>query len=285
MIAPPRCPVVMGTVRVEPGLWEIYLERGGAVFDTAYHYGAETERAVGRLVERLGIRDRITILGKGAHSPNCFPEVVASQLDESLDNLRTSHVDLYLLHRDNPDVPIAEFADVLHREVVAGRARTIGASNWTRARYEAFNDYAASHDLTPFTVLSNQLSLAEMQEPVWEGCLRADAAWHARTQTPLLAWSPQARGFFAGRPDDDELRASWITPANVERRARADELARRMNALPVTVALAWVLGQPFPVQVVVGPRDASELDACLASLDIALTDDDRRWLEAEETAG
>ncbi len=58
-----------------------------------------------------------------------------------------------------------------------------------------------------------------------------------------------------------------------------------MNALPVTVALAWVLAQPFPVHAVVGPRDASELDACLASLDIALTDDDRRWLEAEETAG
>ena len=87
-----------------------------------------------------------------------------------------------------------------------------------------------------------------MLEPVWEGCLRADTAWHERTQTPLLAWSAQARGFFAGRPEDDELRASWLSPANVERR-RAGRTARAPDErLPVTVALAWVLAQPFPVR-------------------------------------
>lgn len=273
-------PIVMGTVRAEPRLWERYLERGGIAFDTAHHYGAQTERAVGALVQRLGIRSEIVLVGKGAHSPDCYPDVVAPQLDETLAHLRTDYLDLYLLHRDNPDVPITEFAEALHREVAAGRALSVGASNWSSERYRAFNDHATAEGLTPFSALSNQLSLAEMREPVWEGCLRADVGWHEQTSTPLLAWSAQARGFFAGREEDDELRASWLSPANLERRRRCEDLATRLGVAPAAVALAWVLAKPqtFPV---VGPRDEPELEVCLASLRIELTGDESRWLALE----
>jgi aryl-alcohol dehydrogenase-like predicted oxidoreductase len=114
-------------------------------------------------------------------------------------------------------------------------------------------------------VLSNQLSLAEMLEPVWAGCLRADLAWHERTQTPLLAWSARARGYFSGRRRDREVRRSWQSRENEERRRRAEELALRLRVPTATVALAWVLAQRFPTLAVVGPRDGEELDACLAA--------------------
>ena len=275
--------LVMGTVRIEPTLWETFVERGGTCFDTAYYYGEGTERAVGAFVERHGLRERLVVVGKGAHTPTCAPEHVAPQLSASLERLRTDYLDLYLLHRDDPDVPVSEWARTLHEHVVAGRIRRIGASNWTVERYEAFNDYAARSGLTGLTVLSNQLSLAEVLEPVWAGCLSAfDAAtraWLERTQTPLLAWSAQASGFFAGRDDGHEVRTSWLSEANAGRRRRAEELAARLGVPPVAVALAWVLWQPFPTFAVVGPRSLGELEACLAALDVELGEDKRRRLE------
>ena len=266
--------LVMGTVHVEPALWEAFVAAGGTCFDTARHYGDETEDAVGRLLERLGIRDSIVLVGKGAHTPDCRPEVVAGQLDRSLELLRTDRVDVYLLHRDDPAVPVGEFVDALDAEVRAGRAAAVGVSNWTAERFEAFNTYAAREGRTPAVLLSNQLSLAEMLEPMWAGCLRADDAWHERTQTPLLAWSAQARGFFSGRPEDDELRASWLSEENRARRSRAEALAEKLGVPAVAVALAWLLDRPFPTLAVVGPRDHGELADCLAALDVELDEEE-----------
>jgi aryl-alcohol dehydrogenase-like predicted oxidoreductase len=261
----------MGTVRAKPDLWEAFLEAGGTCFDTARHYGDKTESALGHLVERRGIRNEIVLVGKGAHTPHCRPEAVAPQLDRSLELLRTDRVDLYLLHRDDPAVPVGEFVDAVDAEARAGRVRAVGVSNWTAERFEAFNAYAASQARTPATVLSNQLSLAEMLEPVWDGCLRADIGWHERTQTPLLAWSAQARGFFSGRRRDREVRRCWDSRDNRGRRRRAEALAKPLGVPPVAVALAWVLAQRFPTLAVVGPRDRDELAACLAAPEIALS--------------
>jgi aryl-alcohol dehydrogenase-like predicted oxidoreductase len=266
--------LVMGTVRVEPALWEEFLAAGGTCFDTARHYGDDTEAALGKLLERLGIRDSVVLVGKGAHTPNCRPEVVAPQLDRSLELLRTDRVDVYLLHRDDPSVPVGEFVDAVDAEVRAARAAAVGVSNWSAERFEAFNAYAAREGRAPAVLLSNQLSLAEMLEPVWAGCLRADTGWHDRTQTPLLAWSAQARGFFAGRPEDSEMRASWLSEENRARRSRAEELAGRLGVPAVAVALAWVLARPFPTLAVVGPRDRDELDACLAAARVELDNDE-----------
>jgi aryl-alcohol dehydrogenase-like predicted oxidoreductase len=146
--------------------------------------------------------------------------------------------------------------------------RALGASNWTCERYESFNEAAGRRGATTFSMLSNQLSLAEMLEPVWKGCLRADSTWHERTQTPLLAWSAQARGFFAGREPDGELRRSWLSPQNLERRDRAERLAARLGVSPVAVALTWVLTRPFPTWAVVGPRSRRELNTCLEALQL-----------------
>jgi aryl-alcohol dehydrogenase-like predicted oxidoreductase len=262
--------IVMGTVRPEPTLWERFLAAGGNCFDTARHYGDESEGGLGRFLERSGARDEIVLVGKAAHAPDCRPDAVAPELDRSLELLRTDRLDLLLLHRDDPAVPVGEFVDALDAEVRAGRTRAVAVSNWTTERFEAFNAYADSHGRARAVVLSNQLSLAEMLEPVWAGCLRADPAWHERTGAPLLAWSAQARGFFAGRPADEEVRRSWLSPVNAERRGRAEWLGRRLGVAPVSVALAWLLARPFPTWAVVGPRDRRELDACVAAADLEL---------------
>src|SRR5207248_4844971 len=128
---------------------------------------------------------------------------------QSLERLQMEYVDIYMLHRDNPAVPVGEFIDVLNEQVRAGRMRVFGASNWSIERIEAANAYARANGLAGFGAASNNFSLARMIEPVWAGCISASdpvsRAWFTETQMPLMPWSSQARGFFTdrARPDDE----------------------------------------------------------------------------------
>ncbi len=272
-------------------MFDDFFERGGTLFDTAYIYGGGAcERLLGQWIENRGIRERVVILDKGAHTPYCTPEDLTRQLLESLERLRTGYVDLYVLHRDNPEIPVDAFIDELDAHRRAGRIRAFGASNWTLERVAAAQEYARSRGVQGFAALSNNFSLARMVEPPWDGCLSAsDAAsraWLTQTQLPLLPWSSQARGFFSGRarPDDRsdaELARCWYSDDNFERLARATELARQRGVTPIAVALAYVLCQPFPTFPLIGPRALSETRTSVAALDIELTPDDLRWLNLE----
>ncbi len=274
-----------------------FYEKGGNTFDTAFIYAnGLCERLLGQWVKNRGVRESAVIITKGAHTPFNTPDAVNSQLPQSLDRLQTDYADLYLLHRDNPAIPAGEFISVLNDHLRAGRIRAIGASNWTIARIEEANAYAAAHGLTGFAVMSNNFSLARMVEPVWAGCLSAsDAdsrAWLTRTQMPLLPWSSQARGFFTERaaPDDfsdPELARCWYSDDNWERRRRAVALAKERGVRPINIALAYVLNQPFPTFPLIGPRALTETRTSLPGLAVTLTPGELRWLngEAETPAG
>ena len=110
------------------------------------------------------------VIGKGAHTPLCYPEMIGKQLTQSLDRLQTDHVDIYFMHRDNPDVPVGEFVDAMDREVKAGRIRgPFGGSNWTMQRMDEAIAYAERTGKQKPGALSNNFSLAEMLEPIWAG--------------------------------------------------------------------------------------------------------------------
>ncbi len=271
-------------------LCDAFYEAGGNVLDSAWLYGhGRCDRLFGQWMESRGVRDDIVLIGKGAHSPLTYPDVIARQLTESLDRLKTGIIDFYFMHRDNPDVPIGEFVDAMDAELRAGRIRVYGGSNWTRERMDAAFAYAEKNRRHPPGALSNNFSLAEMVHPVWAGVLAAsDEAWKAwlrRRQIPLFAWSSQARGFFterAGRDQrgDPELVNAWYSETNFARRDRAIEMAKRLGRTPLQVALAYCLHQDFPVIPLIGPLALSELEDSLRAVDIALTPEDVRWLEA-----
>ena len=273
-------------------LLDAFYEKGGNLFDTAFHYGAgKSEKFFGDWHTSRGLaRDSFVVIGKGAHSPLCYPDVIGTQLDQSLERLATDHVDVYFMHRDNPDVPVGEFVDALDAEVRKGRIRgPYGGSNWTRERFDEALAYAARSGRTAPAALSNNFSLAEMQKPIWAGCVAAsDEAWKAwlkARQIPNFAWSSQGRGFFtdaAGRDrrDNSELVETWYSERNFVRRDRAVELAARLGRKPIHIALAYVLAQPFEVVPLIGPRGLAELEDSLSALDIRLTPDEVAWLEA-----
>ncbi len=270
---------------------DAFFERGGNAFDTAYVYGnGKHETLLGQWVANRGVREQVVILDKGAHTPFCTPEDLTRQLLISLERLQTEYVDIYMLHRDNPQVPVGEFVDVLNEHQRAGRIRIFGGSNWTIERIEAANAYAAQHGRQGFSAISNNFSLARMVQPPWEGCLSASTpefrAWLTQTQMPLFPWSAQARGFFLDdtSPEfnaDPERVRSWFSEDNFERLRRARELAKRYNVLPINVALAYVLHQPFPTFPIIGPRTLRELLTSLPALSLHLTADELRWLNLE----
>jgi aryl-alcohol dehydrogenase-like predicted oxidoreductase len=129
-----------------------------------------------------------------------------------------------------------------------------------------------------------------MVEAPWNGCIASAAAksreWFRRTQLPLMPWSSQAQGFFAGlaapgKLDNKDLVRCWYADDNFERLKRATELAGKRGCIPTNIALAWVLNQPFPVFPLVGPRALHEVTTTMDALDISLTPEEMAWLNLE----
>lgn len=280
-----------GTMPHAAAMFDDFFERGGNAFDTAYIYaGGRPERLLGRWLQQRGVRSETVVLAKGAHTPFCTPAFLDAQFRESLDRLQTGYADIYLMHRDNPDVPVGEFVDVLNEHHRAGRLRAFGGSNWTLPRLREAREYAQRKGLQGFTCVSNNFSLARMIDPVWDGCVSANdtdfKAWLAETGTALLAWSSQARGFFTDRAhpdkkDDVELVRCWYSEDNFRRRERAMELAREKQVEPINIALAYVLNQPVNAFALVGPRIIAETASTLGGFPLKLTPDEMAWLNLE----
>jgi predicted dehydrogenase/aryl-alcohol dehydrogenase-like predicted oxidoreductase len=279
---------------------DAFVEAGGTCFDTAHIYsGGQSEALLGQWIAARGLREDIVVLGKGAHTPDCNPKAIGTQLDISLDRLQTSYLDIYCLHRDDPEVPVEQWIDTLNGEVDAGRIKVFGGSNWTAERIDAANSYAAANSLQGFSVLSNNFSLARMENPVWDGCIASSTdpfrQWHEAQNFPLMPWSAQARGFFldwgtqglassrhGADPTDSEMQRVWASPENMQRRDRAFELAAQMDVPAIQIALAYVLHQSFPCFALIGPRNVMQLQDSLAASRIALTAEQVAWLDCRD---
>ncbi|MHA7962561.1 aldo/keto reductase [Paenibacillus sp. CAU 1782] len=277
---------------------DAFFAIGGNSLDTAHIYcGGQSEEVIGRYMKERGNRDKLIIMTKGAHHDQFGPRVnrdaINKDLADSLERLQTDFVDLYALHRDDPDTPVEVIVDALNEHVQAGTIGAIGVSNWTWRRIEEANAYAANKGLRGFTFSSPNLSLAKANEPFWAGCVSADAetlAWHQSVQLPLLSWSSQARGFFTGRftpevRDNSDLVRVFYSDANWERLARARELAEQKGATAIQIALAYVLNQPFPTCALIGAQSAEELQSCHEGSSIQLTQSELEWLEGAVEKG
>jgi aryl-alcohol dehydrogenase-like predicted oxidoreductase len=273
-------------------LADTFLELGGTLFDTARAYGEAESVLRAVLAER---RDQAVVLTKGGHHvPRRFlggvrrrvtPTEIAADLRASLDTLATDAVDVYLLHRDDPRLPVGPVVEALNEHVRDGRIGAFGVSNWTPERLDEAHAYAAERGLRGPEASSPQLSLLVWTEPPWLDCVTArDAAslvWHARTQTPLLAWSPLGAGFFSGGGDPAVVRV-YETEANRRRRRLAEEVGRPHGATAAQVALAWLWARPFPVVAVVGPQTVAELREAVDATRLTLTEDELARLDGVE---
>ena len=309
-VTKPVARLIQGTVMIGSdkldysfGLLDDILALGGNTFDAAHIYGnGDNERTLGRWLAVRGVRDQVVIITKGAHHnqdrPRVTPFDITADLHDSLARLRTDYVDLYLLHRDDPAVPVGPIVEVLNEHLAAGRIHAFGGSNWSHHRIAEANAYAAAHGLTPFAVSSPHFSLAIQVKEPWANCISltgpasAEARrYYAEQGMPLLTWSSLAGGFFSGRFRPDNLDSftayldklcvqSYCYPDNFARLERTRELAHARGVTLAQVAMAYVLAQPFAVFPLVGCANGAEYAANAAAFDVALTPAEVAWLES-----
>jgi aryl-alcohol dehydrogenase-like predicted oxidoreductase len=271
-------------------------------FDTAHVYGnGDVERAFGRWVNERGIRDKLVILGKGAHHnedrKRVTPWDISADIYDTLARMQLDRLDLYLLHRDNPEVPVGPIVEILNEHHAAGRIGAFGGSNWSHLRVQEANAYAAAHGLKPFAASSPNFSLADQIQPPWEGCIsisgprNQDArAYYAEKQTPLFTWSSLAGGFFSGRLRRDNIATfesyldklavtSYAVEANFQRLDRVQQLAEERGMSIPQIAMAYVMSQPLNIFALVGCQTGDEFRANMAAADLRLTPEECAWLD------
>lgn len=308
-VTKPVARLIQGTVMIGSdkfdysfALLDDILALGGNTFDAAHVYGnGDNERTLGCWIEERGVREQIVLITKGAHHNRdrhrVTPFDITADLHDSLARLRTGYIDLYLLHRDDPSVPVGPIVEVLNEHLAAGRIHAFGGSNWSHHRIAEANAYAAAHGLTPFAVSSPHFSLAVQVKEPWDNCvtLTGDAnaaarAYYQANNIPLLTWSSLAGGFFSGRFQPDNLESftayldrlcvqSYCYPENFARLERTQTLAAQRGVTVAQVAMAYVLAQPFTIFPLVGCANGAEYAANAAALDVVLTPAEIAWLE------
>lgn len=313
-IGKPVSRLVQGTIMLSEAdlagsfaLLDAVWAAGGTAFDTAHSYGAgEKERILGRWIAERGIRERVVILDKGAHPEagrdrRVTPEDITADLLESLERLGTDYIDLYVLHRDDPEVPVGPLVEILSEHCRAGRIHAFGGSNWAYERVREANEYAAAHGLVPFAVSSPNFSLAEQVRPPWKGCLsvsgRQGAAarrWYREQGMPLFTWSSLAGGFFSGRfsrtnlaeftaPIDQVCIEAYAYEENFRRLDRAREMAEARGLSIPQVAMAYVANQADDdIFALVGCANGDEFRQNAAALDLELTPQELAWLDLRD---
>ena len=275
-------------------MFDHFFSQGGNVFDTAYIYNeGKSDLYLGSWIDARGLREEVVVLGKGAHTPDCTPDKIRPQLDETLSRMSASYLDIYCLHRDNEDLPVEGFIDTLNELKDEGLVSVFGASNWSLKRFKEANDYALSTGKEPFTVLSNNFSLAHMNNPVWPGCFSCSEDDYLKyltdNQISIFPWSSQARGFFldtqeftalahVADPNREEQDRVWGSADNLERRKRCFDLAAEKDVDPIQMALAFVLNQDFPSFPLIGPRNFFETESSLQATQIEVSSKEISWL-------
>jgi 1-deoxyxylulose-5-phosphate synthase len=288
----------LGCMRLSPereldscAILDTYLDGGGNLLDTAEVYGlGESETAIGNYFRQSGRRADACIVTKGCVEP-CLvrPDYIRAAIQRSLERLQIDRIDIYLLHRDDPSVPVSELVDVLNEAAAAGYIHAFGGSNWSTIRLAEANRFAATKAMRGFCASSPHLGLATPREAWWEGCTHAtpdDLRWYREQQMAVIGWSTQCRGFFAKEPVADtaylaELIRVYYSRANLEKRRRLQALADRYGRTPGQLAVAYVLSLDAPTVALVGPLSVAELSSLMLADEITLSPGDRAWLDLE----
>jgi len=270
------------------------VEAGINFFDTANVYSdGSSEEITGRALKELTRRDEVVIATKvhgrmhpGPNGAGLSRKAILTEIDNSLRRLGTDYVDLYQIHRFDPDTPVEETVEALHDVVKAGKARYVGASSMWAWQFATMLHTAELHDWTAFVSMQDHYNLLNREEEREMLPLCADRG------IGVLPWSPLARGRLA-RPWGEETRRSQtdrfgktLYDVSDSDRAivdRVGELAEKRGVPRAQVALAWLLHQPAVTAPIVGTSKPEQLSDAVAAVDIDLSDEEVTALEEPYT--
>ncbi len=264
------------------------VELGVTFWDTANVYClGSSEEIVGRAITTFSRREDVVLATKlhfpmhdGPGGRGLSRKAVMEQIDASLTRLGTDYVDLYQIHRFDPETPVEETMEALHDVVKAGKARYLGASSMWAWQFAKLQHVARSNGWTPFVSMQDQYNLLMREEEREMFGLLADQG------VGSIPYSPLAKGRVC-RPWGERTARMDVDP--IGRRYDIDEDAPIVDAVQriaaqrgvpmAQVALAWVLRHPVVSAPIVGATKAHHLSDAVAALELTLSDDEVTALE------
>ncbi len=259
------------------------LEAGINVFDTANVYSAgSSEEITGRALKDFSRREEVVLATKvngrmrpGPNGAGLSRVAIMTEIDASLTRLGTDYVDLYQIHRWDPQTPIEETVEALHDVVKAGKARYIGASSMYAWQFATAQHVADRGGWTRFVSMQNHYNLIYREEEREMLPLCADIG------VGVLPWSPLARGRLTrdwdattARTETDEFGASLYRAEDESIVDTLTEVASRRSVPRAQVALAWLLAQPTVTSPIIGASKPHHLSDALAAVDLQLSEDE-----------
>ena len=270
------------------------LELGINFFDTANMYSRGVgEEVLGRALHDFTRREEVVVatkvffpMGDKPNQRGLSRVHIMNSIDASLRRLGTDYVDLYQIHRWDPETPIEETLEALHDVVKSGKARYIGASSMYAWQFAKALYLADLHGWTRFVSMQNHYNLIyrEEEREMLPLCLDQGIG--------VIPWSPLARGFLAGnrsragggetiRSKTDGYAAEmYYQAADFVVADRAAQLAQQRDVSSAQIALAWMLHQPAVTTPIIGASKMQHLEEAVAALEIDLSADERTFLEA-----
>ena len=272
--------------------FEQAIELGITFWDTANVYQAGTsEEVVGRAIKRYSRREDIVLATKvfgrmhdGPGGQGLSRKAIMEQIDASLTRLGTDYVDLYQIHRFDPESPVEETMEALHDVVKAGKVRYIGASSMYAWQFAKLQHAADLGGWTRFVSMQNQYNLLRRQDE------RELMAMCGDMGVGLVPYSPQGKGRLARPWGEQSLRStvdkivqSFDSPLDEPVVDAVQRVAEARGVTMAQVALAWVLANPIVSSPIVGATKPHHLPEAVAALDLQLTEDEVRALEEPYT--
>ena len=309
--------IVLGTADYGAGLTEegalSQLDRftalGGTFIDTAHCYcdwipgeRSRSEKIIGKWMHSRGERDRVVIATKGGITIQETGEIdidlsekaLNREIDDSLRNLCTDHIDIYWLHRDIRKIPVTELLSILDRRVRSGDIRYIGCSNWKTDRIAEANKAAVENGLSPFIASQMEWSLARMYaqnkpfDPLLICMDDAMMAFHRETGFPAVAYTSQARGFFAKLASkgesglSEQLKSNLLNDASRQCLRRIQKLSRVTGLNTTEITVAYITSQvDFPGFPIVASSKPEQFEVTMGARDCRLTRDQLNYLTAD----
>jgi aryl-alcohol dehydrogenase-like predicted oxidoreductase len=268
------------------------IELGITFWDTANTYQRGTsEEVVGRAIARYSRREDIVLATKvfgrmhdGPGGQGLSRKAILEQVDASLTRLATDYIDLYQIHRFDPEAPVEETMEALHDIVKAGKVRYIGASSMYAWQFAKLQHAADSHGWTRFVSMQNQYNLLRRQDE------RELMAMCADMGVGIVPYSPQGKGRLARpygeqslRSDVDHVVQSFDSPLDEPVVSAVQRIAEARGVTMAQVALAWVLKNPVVSAPIVGATKPHHLPEAIAALDLHLAEDEIQTLEEPYT--
>lgn len=277
-------------------MMDYFSANGGNVIDTARNYyewvengRGKSERCIGEWIADRNNRNEICLCTKGGVSnkgniftSNLSKSALLTEVEESLEALQTDYIDIYLLHRDEPERSVEEIVESMQVVKEAGNILAIGVANWKINRIEAAFEYAVAHEMEPFRIVQTWWSLAEYTESMWNDPTTTHMdkeTYEFMQQHQLLgmAYTSQCKGFYQkafkqGLENIDPFLIKRIaTPTNIEKFKYIKSYCEKNMVSPTAVVNGYITSNPLDGIALVSVSNMEQLKDIVSVSDYDLS--------------